>query len=82
MTRATIHERGNGWAAAGDYVAGDDGELYRITSIEGPIHTGGCGAGNYVYAMVEWCDWADITDEEADNMVCSATIGDEDEVQS
>jgi hypothetical protein len=71
---ATIHERGNGLADVGDYVSSSDGNLYRVTAIQGPIHTGGPGAGNYVNAKVELADWDDITDDEADDIVCSCVV--------
>lgn len=70
--RATIHERGNGLADVGDFVAGDDGEVYRVVSLTGPIHTGPSGVANYMYATVELADWDDVTDDEA---MCSAIVG-------
>jgi hypothetical protein len=71
-TNATIHECGNGFPDAGDYVAGDDGELYRVVELVGPIHTGPRqGAANYVYAVLEQADWSDT---EADNLHESRAI--------
>jgi hypothetical protein len=67
---ATIHERGNGFPDVGDYVAGDDGEAYRVVAFVGPIHTSVPGAGNYIYARVALADWDDVDDEPT----CSATI--------
>lgn len=64
MANATIHERGNGLADVGDYVPGDDGELYEVASIVGPIHTGGSGGSNYVHATVELADWRDVSEED------------------
>jgi hypothetical protein len=71
--RATITERGNGFPDVGDLVPGDDGELYRVCSFEGPIHTDRPGAGNYRYATVELADWSD-TESDDDVQPCSATI--------
>lgn len=62
MAKATIHERGNGFPHPGDYVPGDDGELYRLIAYDGPIHTGSAGEANYVYADVELVDWSDCPD--------------------
>lgn len=62
--KAKISERGNGLPTAGDYVAGSDGELYRIESTEGPIHTGSAGCGNYLFATVELADWSDCSEED------------------
>ncbi len=76
IRRATIEERGNGLADVGDYVAGDDGEVYRVVSITGPIHTGGTGAGNYVHATVTLADWTDVDHDS--EPTCSAVIGQED----
>lgn len=59
---ATIHERGNGFPGAGDYVPGDDGELYQIVSTSGRISTHGCGAANTIEAEVELADWDDVKD--------------------
>lgn len=72
-TKATIHEQGNGLASVGDYVAGDDGELYRVESIDSRIQTGQPGVANYVYATVELADWSDC--EEDEQSTCVATIG-------
>lgn len=67
---ATISERGNGFPDPGDYVPGDDGQLYRVVSLGGTIHTG-CRSGqsNYMYARVELADWSDT---ESDDDVFSA----------
>ena len=74
-TTCTIHERGNGFPEVGDYVAGDDGEVYRVSSIRGRIHTGqSCGDANYVHATVELADWDDVDD--LSEPVCSATLED------
>jgi hypothetical protein len=70
--RATIHERGNGLADPGDYVAGDDGEVYEVVRYVGPIHTGGRGAGNYCHALVRLADWGDVTDES--EPTCAAIV--------
>lgn len=76
MAQAKIIERGNGLVDVGDYVAGDDGEVYTVVSITGPIHTGGPGSGNYVYAEVELADWSDVDDDNEPS--CSAVLcGDE-----
>jgi hypothetical protein len=60
---ATIEERGNGFADVGDYVTGDDGQLYRVVALEGPIHTGSSGGSNYIHGRLEPADWDDVTDE-------------------
>jgi hypothetical protein len=69
---AKISERGNGLPDVGDYVAGDDGEVYEVVALETLIHTGGPGAGNYVYGDVELADWADVTDDTEPR--CSAEV--------
>lgn len=62
---ATIQERGNGLPTAGDYVAGDDGSLYRVVSTRGQIQTGRSpGASNWILATVELADWADCNEDE------------------
>lgn len=67
MTIATIHERGNGFPDSGDYVPGDDGELYRIKALNGVIHTS--GNANYIFADVELASWSDVEDNDvADNI--------------
>lgn len=63
---ATMVEKGNGFAAAEDYAPGDDGELYRITSIgAGRIQTGAPGEGDRIEGVeVELADWADVEEGE------------------
>jgi hypothetical protein len=61
---ATLNERGNGLPDAGDYVPGDDGQLYRVVETASTIHAGSPGAGNYVYARVELADWSDCEEGE------------------
>lgn len=61
---ATIHERGNGLPEAGDYVPGDDGELYEVVTIDGRIQTGGSGRGNWVDATVRPADWDDCDEDD------------------
>lgn len=62
--RATLEERGNGFCDVGDYVAGSDGELYRVTAFRGQIQTGRRpGAANWVLAEVEAADWDDVDDD-------------------
>lgn len=70
--RAKISECGNGLPDVGDYVAGDDGEVYTVTALSGPIHTGAPGVGNYIYGSVELADWSDVDDDNEPQ--CSATI--------
>lgn len=61
MSNCTIEERGNGFPGIGDYVAGDDGQMYLITGMASHIHTGqASGCSNYVYATVEMADWDDV----------------------
>ena len=68
--QATITERGNGFPAAGDYVPGDDGELYRVVGIGSRIQTGRAGQGNWVTAEVELASWSDCDEDE----VCEALV--------
>lgn len=77
---ATITERGNGLPDPGDYVPGDDGELYVVVSLDGQIQTGGASEGNWVRATLELADWHDIAEDD-DVFPASATLGD-DEVAS
>ena len=64
MVHATIQEHGNGFPDPGDYVPGDDGELYRVISI-GRIHTGArAGAADYMRVEVEPADWEDCEEGE------------------
>jgi hypothetical protein len=74
---ATIQERGNGFCDIGDYVS-DGTNVYRVLSLDGPIHTDVAGAPNYIYATVEPVDWDDLTDAEAEDIICSCVVGDED----
>ena len=79
---AIIQERGNGFADVGDYVvASDTMDLYRVTSVSGDIRTGqtGSGAPNTMSATVEPADWGDLSDEEVDDIVCTAIIEGADE---
>jgi len=72
MTRATIEERGNGLADVGEFVAGDDGQVYVVEQLIGPIHTGTAGRGNYVHAELALADWSDIDDNTEPR--CSAVL--------
>lgn len=67
--RATIEARGssgNGLPDVGDYVRGDDGELYRVTSFTGSVETStrASGGGDWVRATVEPADWEDCPEAE------------------
>jgi hypothetical protein len=73
-----IAERGNGFPDVGDYVSGDDGEVYEVVSMDSTIHTGGAGGGNYVHARVVLADWSDVDDD--NEPVCTATLDDEDDI--
>lgn len=64
MSNATIQERGNGFPSAGDYVPGDDGNLYLIVSTGGNICTHGPGVANDIEAVVELADWDDCDEDE------------------
>jgi hypothetical protein len=44
VINATISECSNGLPSSGDYVPGDDGNLYRVLAIVGQIHTGNSAA--------------------------------------
>ncbi len=60
---ATISERGNGLPDAGDYVPGDDGELYEVVSVDNNIQTGRSpGEGNWIHAHVRLVDWSDCAE--------------------
>lgn len=61
---ATLSERGNGLPDVGDYVPGDDGQLYRVTE-RGQLNTGlRPGESNWCRAVVELVDWSDCPDGE------------------
>lgn len=71
---ATIVEAGNGFPDVGDYVPGDDGELYRVVTRGRNITTHGPGAGDQCHGYVlELADWSDA---ESDDEVhpCSARL--------
>ena len=72
---ATIQERGNGLPDVGDYVAGNDGEVYRVVERVGRIVPGGAGTGrpDTVDAIVELAAWSDVDDD--NEPTCTATIG-------
>ena len=72
---ATIEERGNGFPDVGDYVPGDDGELYRVVSTDGRIQTGPAGAANWIRASVEAVEWDDC-DEDAEFPAMAVLAGD------
>ncbi len=74
---ARITERGNGLVDVGDYVPGNDGELYRVLALSGAIQTGGPGGGNWIRATVELADWSDCA--EGEESTCLATVDAEDE---
>jgi hypothetical protein len=75
-TEATIEERGNGFPDVGDYVPGDDGQLYRIDALDGRIQTGRApGAANWVRATVTLADWDDVGDDEIAEAM--AIVGDD-----
>jgi hypothetical protein len=68
---ARITERGNGLPDAGDKIYDQtDDTIYLIDSIDGPIHTGQPGAGNYVWAKVSpnGESASDLSDEEFDDL--------------
>jgi len=80
MVTGIIEERGSGFAAVGDYVtAWPSGDVYEVTAIVGQIHTGPPGTPNYVHAEFAPADWDDLTDEEADAIVCTASMDDDDD---
>lgn len=65
MIRAIITEAGNGFPEAGDYVSGDDGNLYRVITHDSRIQTGQSpGAGNWIRAIVELADWDDVESDD------------------
>jgi hypothetical protein len=75
---ATIQERGNGFCAVGDYVS-DGVDVYRVLAFVGPIHTDAPGAPNYIHAVIEPADWDDLSDAEADDIICSCVVGPDEE---
>lgn len=58
---ATICEDGNGrYPVAGDYLTGDDGELYRVVDMGPRIVIGQPGTPNHIPGCaVELVDWSD-----------------------
>ena len=64
MTKARIDECGNGFPEAGALVPGTDGELYRIVSTDGRIHTSRPGVSNHIYADVVLADWSDVDSDD------------------
>lgn len=59
----TLRARGNGLPDVGDYVAGDDGEVYEVVKI-GRIHPGERpGMGDWMPGKVRLADWSDVTDD-------------------
>jgi len=74
--QATIHERGNGLAGVGEYVVGDDGNVYLVIELIGLRQTGRApGVGDWQLARVVLADWSDIPDDKEPS--CSATLEDE-----
>lgn len=71
---AKISARGNGLPDVGDYVAGNDGEVYVVVSFRGPVRASqsGSGAGDYIYGDVELADWSDV--DEDNEPTCSCTL--------
>ena len=70
----TIAERGNGFPDVGDYVAGDDGEVYVVVTLDSTIHTGARGEGNWMRATVESADWSDVDDNSEPVCSCVCTL--------
>ncbi len=63
--QAIVTDRGNGLPDVGDYVPGDDGNLYRIESIRGRIETGRhTGEGNWMRVNVAMVDWDSCEESE------------------
>lgn len=72
---AALVERGNGFPGVGDYVAGDDGEVYVVVSLGTVIHTGQPGSSAWIDGTVRLGDWGDVTEET--EPTCVAFVGDE-----
>lgn len=74
MIKATISEQGNGFPDVGDYVTGNDGEVYEVLSLGPRIETRGPGAGNCIPGCeLQLADWTDdITDD--NEPTCSAVL--------
>jgi hypothetical protein len=58
-----VQERGNGFPEVGDFVAGADGDVYRVQAFEGPIHTGPAGSPNWLWAKLAPALWCEVTDD-------------------
>lgn len=70
---AVIYERGNGFPDVGEYVSGDDGEVYQVVELTDRVQTGRSpGAGNWLRARVTLADWSDVSDD--NEPVCSCTL--------
>ena len=67
---AQIEERGNGFPSVGEFVPGDDGELYEIVELNTRIHTHGPGAGNTLFAEVVLADWDDVEEDDVFPALC------------
>lgn len=62
--RGTIEERGNGFPDLGDYVKGDDGEVYVVRRLGRSIETGRTGNPNVIPGCdLELADWANVDDD-------------------
>jgi hypothetical protein len=71
--KARIEERGNGFPRVGDFVAGNDGQVYRVVSISDRVQVPARrDMSNYLYGEVEAAEWVDVTD--ATDPVCSCRI--------
>lgn len=72
---AVITERGNGFPEVGDYVPGDDGEIYEVVELTDRIQTGSRpGEGNWVRARVRLADWSDCEDGAEHSALCSVEV--------
>jgi len=60
---ARIIERGNGFPDVDDYVQGNDGELYRIVTLDDCIQTGHSGLGPWLRGTVEPAEWDDVPED-------------------
>lgn len=77
--QATIHELGNGFPETGNYIPGNDGNLYRLVRTNGRIFTGSCGSGNYIHAELELADWDEDLEEDEEPFPAQAVLEGDDQ---
>lgn len=69
---ATISEHGNGFPSVGDYVPGNDGELYLVEEVTSRIHTAAApGLSSWISARVSIASWDDCEEGDVFQASCS-----------